>query len=247
VNEGSPEDEAHFVDPAIGTGLGDPAMGTGSFLRMSIEAIAAQHGFTVDRKPGATDVVLRNGSDQITVVEVKDPHLDDGRYYTPPAMYDLVARAALAEHLEASAARATPPSRRSVSFAARLAGRRRLHLRDEWATLLAGEDGTGLPRQRQLTLVLGYVLAALRMRAHDVLGVFWRPVDWLLTVESRTNAMITGVVGSLVIYIQAKDGFHALVTDGWEPCALLGGGLFALARWLRRVRGIELAHRTTDE
>ncbi|MGI5353023.1 hypothetical protein ACQEU8_33315 [Streptomyces sp. CA-250714] len=139
------------------------------------------------------------------------------------------------------------PPRRSTSFAARLAGRHRLHLRNEWAALLAGEDGRGLPRGRRIRLVSGFLLAALRMRTHDLLGFAWRPVDWLLSTESRTNALITGSVGSLVIYIQATDGFHVLVTDGWEPCALLGGGLFVLARWLRRMRGIELAGRAAGE
>lgn len=138
-------------------------------------------------------------------------------------------------------------SRGCTAFAALLAGRQRPHLRDEWAAILCGEDGGGLSRTRRSLYVLGFLWAALRMRAHDGLGALWRPVDWVLTVESRTNAMITGVVGLLVIYIQAKDGFHALVTDGWEPCALLGGGLFVLARWLRRVRGIELADRPADE
>ncbi|MGY1439596.1 hypothetical protein [Streptomyces reniochalinae] len=138
-------------------------------------------------------------------------------------------------------------ARRGASFAARLAGRRRLHLRDEWADLLAGADGRGLPRGRRLALVVGFLFAALRMRAHDLLGFAWSPMDWLLSAESRTNGLITASVGSLAIYIQAVDGFHSLVTDGWGSCAVLGGALFALARWLRRVRGIELAGRAGDD
>ncbi|MGY1439496.1 hypothetical protein [Streptomyces reniochalinae] len=105
----------------------------------------------------------------------------------------------------------------------------------------------GLPRGRRLALVVGFLFAALRMRAHDLLGFAWSPMDWLLSAESRTNGLITASVGSLAIYIQAVDGFHSLVTDGWGSCAVLGGALFALARWLRRVRGIELAGRAGDD
>jgi hypothetical protein len=71
----------------------------------------------------------------------------------------------------------------------------------------------------------------------------WRPVDWLLSASSRTNASIAAVVGTQTIYIVGDGGLSALVTDVWEPCGISGAALFALARWLRRLRGIELAAR----
>ncbi|MER5912302.1 hypothetical protein ABT124_17860 [Streptomyces sp. NPDC001982] len=90
-------------------------------------------------------------------------------------------------------------------------------------------------------LAVGFLLAAVRMRSHDVVRPAWRPVDWLLHVQSRTNSFITAVVGAQAIYIVGDGGLGALVTEVWEPCGAAGGSLFLLARWLRRVRGIELA------
>ncbi len=89
--------------------------------------------------------------------------------------------------------------------------------------------------------MLGFLCAALRMRASDLAAPLWRPVDWLLASTTRTNTLITFVVGGLVIYFARDGGFHGVLADGTEPCAIVGGGLFVLTRWLRRVRGIELA------
>ncbi|AVH55697.1 hypothetical protein C4B68_07815 [Streptomyces dengpaensis] len=78
---------------------------------------------------------------------------------------------------------------------------------------------------------------------HDAVSPLWRPVDWLLAVKTRTNSGIALCVGSLAIYIQAHDGFHTLVTEGWGWCAACAGALYMLAAWLRGIRGIELASR----
>ncbi|MER5839555.1 hypothetical protein ABT099_04450 [Streptomyces prasinus] len=48
------------------------------------------------------------------------------------------------------------------------------------------------------------------------------------------------MVGAQAIYIVDDGGIPALVTEIWEPCGILGAGLYVLVRWLRRVRGIEL-------
>ncbi|MER5212993.1 hypothetical protein ABT063_21055 [Streptomyces sp. NPDC002838] len=60
-------------------------------------------------------------------------------------------------------------------------------------------------------------------------------------MDSRTNGFIAAVVGTQAVYIVDDGGIPALVTEIWEPCGILGAGLYVLARWLRRVRGIELA------
>ncbi|MEU6259142.1 hypothetical protein [Streptomyces sp. NPDC047043] len=130
-----------------------------------------------------------------------------------------------------------------VSFAAALAGRRRNFL-SAWLADLAGdpEDGIVLSRWQQRRLASGYVVAAVRMRLHDLAVPVWRPIDWLLAAESRTNAVITVAVGALVIYIDLSDGLHTLATEGWGWCAGCGGSLYMLFRWLRRIRGIEIAN-----
>lgn len=132
---------------------------------------------------------------------------------------------------------------RTTGIAVFIAGRRRRHLHSEWATVLLGapEDGVTFSPRRQLVLALGFTLAAVRMRLHDLARPAWRPVDWLLRTSTRTNAFITAIVGGQAIYIVGDGGLAALVTQVWEPCGVAGASLFALARWLRRVRGIEVA------
>ncbi|MEU8717768.1 hypothetical protein [Streptomyces sp. NPDC048663] len=63
-------------------------------------------------------------------------------------------------------------------------------------------------------------------------------------MPSRTNAFIATAVGSQAIFIVGDDGLAALLTQVWEPCGIAGASLFALARRLRRVRGIEVAAET---
>ncbi|WP_148589742.1 hypothetical protein [Streptomyces sp. WAC01526] len=139
-------------------------------------------------------------------------------------------------------------ARRATELAARMAGNRRPHLREEWAALLEGDPDreAGLTSRQELALVMGLLLAALRMRVRDGVRPAWRPVDWVLRLPSRTNAFITMLVGTQAIFIVGDDGLTALVSQAWEPCGIAGASLFALARWLRRVRGIELATPETE-
>jgi hypothetical protein len=142
-------------------------------------------------------------------------------------------------------------ARRTTVWAARLAGSRRSHLEREWAAVLAGspEDGVRLSSRRQLLLAVGFIVAAGRMRLHDLAVPVWRPIDWVLRVQSRTNGFITCVVGAQAIYIADHGGLAVLVTDVWEPCGGASLALYALSKWLRQVRGIELAtlRREPDE
>ncbi|WP_159038817.1 hypothetical protein [Streptomyces sp. NRRL B-1140] len=144
---------------------------------------------------------------------------------------------------EVSSRQPPPIARSTTGLAARIAGVSRPHLHDEWQSLLAGspEDGMSLSSARQRVLALGFLVAAIRMRLHDFGRPAWRPVDWLLRVPARTNAFITAVVGAQAVYIVGDGGVTALATDVWEPCGIAGAALFVLARWLRGVRGIELA------
>ncbi|MFK0173435.1 hypothetical protein ACIQU5_32095 [Streptomyces sp. NPDC090306] len=142
--------------------------------------------------------------------------------------------------------RREPPraARLNLNLGVRLAGRRRSHLRDEWLAVLVELT----PRQ-QVVLALGFLLTGLRLRLRDAARPAWRPVDWTLRVQSRTNAVIVALVGAQALYIVRGDGLDALITEVWEPCGIAGAALYALAHWLRRVRGIELAApaRSTDE
>ncbi|QNP71268.1 hypothetical protein IAG44_18700 [Streptomyces roseirectus] len=160
----------------------------------------------------------------------------DNRDFRQVRRHQLAMRLKGAKAPDATAARTT-------SIAARIAGRNRAHLGPDWAAVLAGapEHNVTFSARRQCLLAVGFLFAALRMRVHDVARPAWRPVDWLLSASSRTNALITGVVGAQAIYIVDDGGLPALVTEVWEPCGILGTALFVLARWIRRLRGIELA------
>ncbi|MFD9411577.1 hypothetical protein ACFWBN_31775 [Streptomyces sp. NPDC059989] len=132
---------------------------------------------------------------------------------------------------------------RALRIASSLVGAHRAHLREEWAGLLAGDPETGLLLRpgRRLGYALGFLWAAVRLRLRDLVSPLWLPVDWLLVGEARTNRFIALAVGGQAVYIVGDGGLSALFTEVWEPCTLFGAGLYILARWLRRVRGIELA------
>ncbi|WP_051370381.1 hypothetical protein [Streptomyces sp. 142MFCol3.1] len=137
----------------------------------------------------------------------------------------------------------------TVGIASFVAGRRRTHLREEWAAVLAGapEHGIVLSPRTRMRYALGFLWAALRLRVRDLAAPLWVPVDWTLAVESRTNGFIAAVVGAQAVWIVGHGGLTVLVTDVWEPCAIVGGALYVLVRWLRRVRGIELAAAPRDD
>ncbi|MFF7326977.1 hypothetical protein [[Kitasatospora] papulosa] len=131
----------------------------------------------------------------------------------------------------------------ATAWASKLAGSRRAHLHDEWVAVLAGdlEAGMRLRPGQQMMLAVGFAFAAMRLRVRDIAGPLWWPVDWLLREASRTNAFIATVVGGQAILIVGDGGLTALLAEVWEPCGIAGASLYALMRWLRRLRGIELA------
>jgi hypothetical protein len=137
---------------------------------------------------------------------------------------------------------------RTTSFAAGLAGRRRAHLREEWASVLAGapEADVVLTARRQFVLALGFLLAAGRMRLHDLTGALWVPVDWLVSVPARTNAAITFLLGCFALCIERHDGLYTLLTEGVGWLVASGFVLRQFFGWLRRLRGIELSTARND-
>ncbi|MEU8932370.1 hypothetical protein AB0D30_21070 [Streptomyces sp. NPDC048409] len=139
-------------------------------------------------------------------------------------------------------------ARSATGLAAYIAGESRPHLQAEWTSILAGspENGLALAPMRQRLMAIGFLVAALRMRMRDMARPAWRPVDWLLGTANRTNGLIAYAVGAQAVYIVGHEGVSALATGAAEPCAFTAGALYALARWLRKVRGIELASPTRE-
>ncbi|MFI6249031.1 hypothetical protein [Streptomyces sp. NPDC051016] len=130
-----------------------------------------------------------------------------------------------------------------AALAVVLAGERGARLRDTWAADLAGapEEGLTLTRWQQVWHASGFVIAAIRMRGSTLTAPLWKPTDWLLASDSRIRTTTTLAVGAQVIYIARKDGLHGLITEGWGWCGACAVTLTIFFRWLRKVRGIELA------
>ncbi|MGN9756327.1 hypothetical protein [Streptomyces sp. SD31] len=181
---------------------------------------------------GATAVTVLSAAVGLMIAALRNPSgaMEEQPQEAPPRARETARRPGRTVH-------------RTLDFASFVAGRRRAHLREEWAAILAGDPGNGIvlsPRRRML-YALGFLWAALRMRLRDLAAPLWLPVDWLLSTESRTNGLIAAAVGTQVVYIQHEDGLHTLLTEGWGWCAGCGIALRLFMGWLRRVRGIELA------
>ncbi|MFE3202230.1 hypothetical protein [Embleya sp. NPDC059237] len=132
-------------------------------------------------------------------------------------------------------------SMRATRIAAWIAGKARPHLAAEWRDhLTVDPDAHSLGQRVRMVTALGFVVAALRMRVADCVDSAWRPVDWLLRTEARTNTLVAGAVGSLVIHLVRTDGLHDMITQNWQAPTALGAGLMVLARWLRRIRNIDV-------
>ncbi|MEV7325255.1 hypothetical protein [Streptomyces sp. NPDC093970] len=128
-----------------------------------------------------------------------------------------------------------------TSWSSRLAGRRRDT--SHWEAHLAGapEDGVTLTRQQQRSAAAGFLIAAIRLRTHDLFYRLWRPVDWMLTSQRRRETAVATPPALLTIYIAERDGLHTLLTEGWGWITGCGIATFAVTRWLQRLRGMETA------
>lgn len=128
-----------------------------------------------------------------------------------------------------------------TSLALLLAGRRREESRIQWTDQLSGapENGIIVTPGMRLRYSAGFVLAALRYQISDIAALAWRPLEWVLSKNSRTNPALVSIVGAEIIYIQWNHGLDVLLTEGWAWCAGVAACAYGLARWLRQVRGIE--------
>ncbi len=144
--------------------------------------------------------------------------------------------------------RREPRAERWASLAARIAGNRR-NMRAAWLADLDGrpEDGVSLTPWQQRRYALGFLVAAVRFVLRDSLGRLWRPADWILATRNRRESFIGMPPALLVLYIAKHDGVHILLTEGWGWVGGCGVAMFALVRWLQRVRGVELAEQTPPE
>lgn len=130
-----------------------------------------------------------------------------------------------------------------TSMALAVVGDRRDQYESEWRSHLAGapENGMVLSAVRRWRYALGFVCAAVKLRAREVGRPLGRPLRWVLRSDGRTNAVTGSAVAALAGYILHDDGVHALLTQGWGPCGSLGAVMHWFTRWLRARCGVRPA------
>ena len=74
-----------------------------------------------------------------------------------------------------------------TDFAALLAGRKRLGLRDEWRGHLAGESGHDQATWKKVREAGGFVASAIRCRCSDAADAAWAPADAVFKSRTLSN------------------------------------------------------------
>ncbi|WP_125935297.1 hypothetical protein [Streptomyces sp. WAC 06738] len=136
-----------------------------------------------------------------------------------------------------------------ITLALLLGGSRAAGLQDAWRADLVDvpEEGTVLGRGERLHHALGIVVAAVKLRLHGFAGTWWRPVDWVLSTQERTNTLIALAVGAHIIYLSHTAGLGQVIAVDWQSPVGLAAGLVWLSSWLKKRRGIELADIDDDQ
>ena len=115
-------------------------------------------------------------------------------------------------------------------------GRKRVYLREEWRSHLAGEGGQGLAPKDQVQAAWGFVWAAVIIRFHDADDLAWRPIDAILRSSTLSNLFVWIPVLAAMLAVVHHDGLYALIANN-ENLTVLGVGLYAMirvGRWYRR-------------
>jgi hypothetical protein len=139
---------------------------------------------------------------------------------------------------------------RLADFAAFISGPKRADdLRAEWRSHLAGETGEGLPEDRQVCVVTGLVVGAIRYRLQDLADLLGQPVDALLRSRHLSSLLVlVPTLGVSVVFIR-QGGLYGLA-DHLEAVAVVWGaavGLIHFGRKWRDVRPPERKPRRVSE
>lgn len=124
-------------------------------------------------------------------------------------------------------------------LAAFLAGPRRAGGDDEWRAHLAGvpEEGRVLSLAEQMRHATGFLWAAIQWRISDVARWAGRPLDWILSTDSRVCSTVAVVVTVAAIHLVADSGLIEIWRNGQNLFAV-GAGTWGGLMLLRRARGI---------
>lgn len=124
-------------------------------------------------------------------------------------------------------------------LAAFLAGPRQAGGYDEWRAHLAGtpEEGRALSLAEQRRHAAGFLWAAIQWRTSDVARWAARPLDWVLSTDSRVCAAVVVVVTVAAIHLAVDNGLIEIWHNGQNLFAV-GAGTWSGLMLLRRARGI---------
>jgi hypothetical protein len=105
-------------------------------------------------------------------------------------------------------------AKRLAGWGARLAGRRRGHLREAWLGELANavEDGNITATQAWST-GFGYVLCALKLRAQDLHAACLGVASRVVISAKRTHMLIATLVGIAVFRIFSAQGLNGVINN----------------------------------
>lgn len=140
-------------------------------------------------------------------------------------------------------------ARSLTNLAALLAGRRRLALRAEWRSHLAGESGHDPVTWRKIREALGFVASAVQYRLADAADAAWTPVDAVLKSRALSNLLVSGPTATAALFILRHEGTLGVVTSA-ESISAIGGilyGLVRVGRWWRDVKPPEPKARRVKE
>jgi hypothetical protein len=116
------------------------------------------------------------------------------------------------------------------------AGRKRVHLREEWRRHLVGDSDQGLAPKDQILAASGFLWAAVIMRFSDAGDVAWRPIDAMLSSRAVSSLFVWIPVLAAMLAIIHSDGLSGLIAQA-QNLPVLGASLYALVtalRWYRK-------------
>lgn len=125
-------------------------------------------------------------------------------------------------------------AQRLAGFAARVAGRKRTGVLEEWYAHLATQES----KWHGYKLASGFLSAALRFRVADAADAVWVPIDAVLKSRTLSNLLVCGVGATASIDVGQHEGRLGVILSA-ESLIGIGGlayGLIRVGRWYRDVK-----------
>jgi hypothetical protein len=125
-----------------------------------------------------------------------------------------------------------------TDFAAILAGRKRLGLREEWRSHLAGDSGHDPANWKKVKEAFGFLISAVRFRCSDVTDIAWTPVDAILKSRILSNLFVLIPTAIATYPVLHHEGALGVVSSAESIIAIAAAfyGLIRTGRWWRDIK-----------